>query len=512
MNDNLLKKLIIVLMFINFLLISFHRLNRRNNSENLDQGAYLKLGIMIKEGTAMTDSNRHPLYPYILSFFAERKTEYFITGKLLTLGMGFIILLIIFFKVKKTWGLFIASITLLLIIPAFIEMSSGILCESIVTLCFFFAWITIVKGFEDYKYWILAGIFSGLSLLTKGSANLIVITFAITLISTNILTKKINYKSILLSPAYVLSYLLTALPLLLYNFNKYGEPFFNINTKYIMWLDKWEDYYRIKTPLPVLKTYMASHTLTDMFIREIRGFPKAPGAGILLIFLIIFGIMPFFKLRYFEKYKNNMATIIFSVSIIFLHYILFSWYVPIASGSRFVFPLYPMIFILLLDFILFYYADVMKSFAAKCLPAIAIVLFIGVIGEIAFLNLNNPYKNEIYTFANVEKWLNETSDQQEKILYGPSSALPEWRISSAKEFIPIPLDVDINELEEYAKKNQIKYFILDLEIFNRRPQLLSSVAIYNKEQGLILNNVPKTWSIIMEDEKRPKKYYVIKFI
>jgi len=45
-----------------------------SNSSDYDQRSYLGLAIDIQDGDALTDGNRHPLYPALLAPFAARKS------------------------------------------------------------------------------------------------------------------------------------------------------------------------------------------------------------------------------------------------------------------------------------------------------------------------------------------------------------------------------------------------------------------------------------------------------
>jgi len=60
----------LVVIFGSFAAVGWARVRDNWRSTKSDQGEYLSLGLAIRAGTALTDGNRHPLYPALLALFA----------------------------------------------------------------------------------------------------------------------------------------------------------------------------------------------------------------------------------------------------------------------------------------------------------------------------------------------------------------------------------------------------------------------------------------------------------
>jgi hypothetical protein len=109
----LLGVLPLLLLWVLIGLVAFHRAGGNDNPEKLDQGAYLHLSLHIHEHRALTDGNRHPLYPSLLAPFASREHAFFATAKLVTLGLGMVGYLFVAWRVARRWGTGFALLVLL---------------------------------------------------------------------------------------------------------------------------------------------------------------------------------------------------------------------------------------------------------------------------------------------------------------------------------------------------------------------------------------------------------------
>src|SRR5262249_1933531 len=114
---------------------------------------------------------QHPLYPLVLSTFASRDLSFFPRAKILSLGTGLLVVIITFLITKDLFGMIIASLASVLLIfnLMFLTASSHVACETLLILFMLLSWYFMVKGVENHRYWVGAGLTAGLAYLTKGT-------------------------------------------------------------------------------------------------------------------------------------------------------------------------------------------------------------------------------------------------------------------------------------------------------------------------------------------------------
>ena len=113
-------------------LVTFHRAGGKHNPEELDQGAYLHVSLLIHEDRALTDGNRHPLYPALLAPFASREHSFFPTAKLVTLVLGMAGYLFVAWRIARRWGTGMALAVLLACGSSFVWTASGLIESCII--------------------------------------------------------------------------------------------------------------------------------------------------------------------------------------------------------------------------------------------------------------------------------------------------------------------------------------------------------------------------------------------
>ena len=405
MSSNSLRKVILALMLVvifgSFAAVGWARVRDNWRSTKSDQGEYLSLGLAIRAGTALTDGNRHPLYPALLALFAEREWAYFTKAKILSLAIGLAGLGAIYWMCHTGFGQDVALLTVLLLSVSdqFRRHSSMVMCEALLTLLFFGAWYFTIKGFSkerysadhsslpldlqssgqaaDYKsavrknvicrYWVLGGIFAGLAQLTKGSGQLFAIAFLLSLLflyGPRVLTQKGVW-------AFIGCYLAVTSILMAYNYREYGNPLYNFNTTHAIWLDDWEDSY-VASPkeLPTLPGYWQSHSLREVVTREWEGLKETwlvfilalipahswymrdflysnTGLIALLVGMAVLGYL--FRERLSLYWKGNRERIVLSLVLCILFIVLTAWYAQVTPEPRLMLPLAPILYVFLAE-------------------------------------------------------------------------------------------------------------------------------------------------------------------
>jgi hypothetical protein len=225
---------------------------------------------------------------------------------------------------------------------------------------------------------VAAGVFEAAAFLTKGSVQPGLALFAG--LFTARAAWSVRRGGTLRSFARELSYLATALatfalltaPYLAESRARYGSLFFNVNTRYVLWTDSWEDFRTYEArlggwwtwtalpqdQLPSMGHYLATHSLLAIAKREVLGLGEMFGnalmghgyfefTALLLTFAATstgFTRAPMKTLRAIDP-RSPAA---FALPYALLYVLLFGFYGPIAAGPRFLLTLYlPVLYVIL---------------------------------------------------------------------------------------------------------------------------------------------------------------------
>jgi hypothetical protein len=128
-----------------FLFFAWPYLLENWDSGRTDQMYYLDLGLDIRQGIRLTDGNRHPLFPLLLSTFARSEWAYFTSAKLLNVGLTLVTLALLLWLNSRLFGLSVAllSVGLTIFSVDFLEVQTKTIAEPLLTLLFtlvFYFW------------------------------------------------------------------------------------------------------------------------------------------------------------------------------------------------------------------------------------------------------------------------------------------------------------------------------------------------------------------------------------
>ena len=105
----------VVLILSSFISAELVAINANTNSSGGDQGVTLLLGLRIREHVALTDGNRHPLYPALVSLFATRDLSYFTKAKFVSLAIGLATLLVVYLLGRRLYSSGVGLVVMLLL-------------------------------------------------------------------------------------------------------------------------------------------------------------------------------------------------------------------------------------------------------------------------------------------------------------------------------------------------------------------------------------------------------------
>jgi hypothetical protein len=534
--------LTLVVILGSFAMVGWAKLKDNWRSTKADQSQYLSLGLEIREGTALTDGNRHPLYPALLALFAEREWAYFTKAKMLSLAIGLVGLVAIYWMGHRMFGQDVALLTILLLSVGdnFRRESSMVMCEALLTVLFFAAWYFTVKGFSRERYWILGGIFAGLAQLTKGSGQLFAIAFLISLLliqGPRALARKGLW-------AFIGCYLVVTSVLMAYNYREYGHPLYNFNTTHAMWLDEWEGSY-VASPeeLPTLTSYWQSHSPGAIVTREWEGLKMVrlllilaaipahswymrdflnSSLGLVIVLVGASGLGYLFRERLSLYWKENRERIVLSLVLLVLFSVLVAWYAQVTPVARFLLPMAPILYVFVAEGICGLGRRIgarLTEIDGKLMPAAYVALYIGLTLWVLSISSGeamqqdpsaDPFELDRWRNAGRDKvlaWLSEEAQSGGAVIYGPSHSLPIWKYSDRFTFLPIPNWMMWEELSAYMEGQGARYVLLDGETVSRRQSLFQRYFQALGEEKVDILALPDHWDLIFaNNEEIPCEY------
>jgi len=536
--------LMLVVIFGSFAAVGWAKLKDNWRSTKSDQGEYLSLGLEIRAGTALTDGNRHPLYPALLALFAEREWAYFTKAKILSLAIGLIGLVTIYWMCHRMFGQDVALLTTLLLSVGdeFRRQSSMVMCEALLVILFFAAWYFTIKGFSKGRYWILGGIFAGLAQLAKGSGQFFAIAFLISLLllhGPRVLARKGLW-------AFIACYLVVTSVLMAYNYREYGNPLYNFNTTHAMWLEEWEDSY-VPSPeeLPTLTSYWQSHSPGDIVTREWEGFKVAKlvlilavipahswymrdflnsSPGLVTLLVGAAGLGYLFKGRLSLYWQENRERIVLSLVLFVLFNVLVAWYARVTPEPRLLLPLGPILYVFVAEGLCGLGHRIgarLSGVDGRLVPTACMAFHIGlalwvlsISGEAIQEHPSaDPFELDRLRNAGRDKvlaWLSEEAQSGGAVLYGPSHSLPTWKYNDRFTFLPIPNRVTWEKLSAYLEANAAGYALLDGETVSRRPALFRGYFQALGEEKVDILALPDHWDLIFASEEIPCEYCIFR--
>ncbi len=512
----------ILAVFIAYLTAAWPHLLDNWDSSETDQRDFLELGLDIRSGVRLTDGNRSPLLPLMLSLFVSYEWSYFTTAKLLSLGFAFLSLAILMFlniKLFRHLEIALLSVALTAFNVDFLgTAASRVISESlfilffVLTICFWY------KGLAQgqTKSFALAGITAGLAYLTKGTAQLVLISFAIWALISDCRQKWLAIGT------FITAYLIVASPFLIYNLENWGNPFYNYNSSHAMWFDGWDDKYSLADPrTATMGTYLASHDLKDIIDRFVSGgrliiqkrwdvvFPLY-SLVIVLITIGLFGINLPKKMQYSQILteesggKTKLRAILIPAVVFSVWFIFFSWYAPVSNSPRHFVPILPLVNTVISVVFFHAIASVNSVWVRRYYPStlLIIVIVFSLIRSLdSVMTLNesyetlNVYMSDIQNNADVDELLHgleSSKNRKVTVVNGPNQLIPSWRARKTTLTIKgIPSRVDsMEKLSAFVQDIDADYLIVDADVLRRRPFLQDYFHLEDKSDFEMTRKLP----------------------
>lgn len=546
---------ILVMLLLGFVMRGWEETLANWNSVETDQSAYLRLGLQIRRAAALTDGNRHPLYPAMLALLARPEWSYFTGAKLLNLAIGTLTLAAVYWIARRVSNIHAALLSVVLLSQAhrFLDSAAKVVVEPLLTLIVVVVWFLLWESKGSAIWAGLTGLGAGLAYLAKGTGQIILIAF----LASSVLTyggRVLRKRTVRL---FVVGYVVFAAALWLYNILEYGNPFYSFSTTHAMWLDTWEERYVVDASrLPTMVTYLQTHSVQQIARRLGNGLVSvrkpiqqtwAPlwdvilplAQVVILAILVLRGTLISEKecsrdqvspwQRAVACLRARREGVVFTVVLLGMWYVLFAWYFPVSDSPRFFLPVAPIAHCWIASALVLGVRMVLIELRWPSGKVRAALINLGYLALAAFMVLTtssrvlagleagrfrDPFVSDVERNADAEallQWLlSQDSNGPVRLLSGPSHTLPFWRYEGLfmHEGIPSGL-LKWDQLAAFVSENELLWAVVDPQMVERRPDLLGDYfALQGNE--LSLKQAPPSWTLVHEMDGANYHWYVFR--
>ena len=500
--------------------------------------------------------NRHPLYLVLLSFLAKIDPEAFVRMKLMTWGIGFLMVAAFFGMAAHLYDWATATFsTLLLVLNAgFIRYSTMVTCEVLLVLCIMASWYLTIVGFRRPVMWIGAGIASGLAFLTKGTGILVVPVFLV----TTVFVYHGNLLRLLRNRyfwSFWIAFVLVSSPLLIRNAKVYGDPFYNFNRK-LLWIDHLEEALRPDFPVhsPSPQSFWERHGaggILRIFVESI--VRRGP-------YMVREELEPYHFWRFNETvqltYSNRVVKMSVWVTVLMLGcaavglmniprreerwlslvwmttiYIFIAWYSKIGIMPHLMFPLIPFVLLYAGSGLGKITGGILRGKTATPNAAMAIVLMTAIAVPAGWGSKNvdwrevslsktvsiPPHCYEIYDWIQqhvrpYDRSFFATTTMGYLFLIGAMKQDAEWLWPSRRGlWQEWPHQENMDAFKQYIQKEHIRFGIIETEMFTQRRLWFREYIDVDPARGIVVSRPIPGFCIVAKDPSPVCSYLIFEF-
>jgi len=533
----------VLLILSSFVSAELAGINSNSNSSGGDQGKTLLVGLMIRDRTALTDGIRNPLYPALISLFAQRDLGYFTKAKFVSLVIGLAALLTVYLLGRRLYssGVGLVVMFLLSINNEFRWASFSVLVEVLLVLLFLVTWYCVIKGLAEsnYRYLAWAGFFAGLAYLTKGTSMLLFFAFLVSIVIVAIVYKKIPAGRGALS--FLLPFVVVVSILLVYNYRVYRNPFFNYGTTHALWLEEWEEFYSLQS-LPTVSTYLKTHTLQEIVARQwagmkvvvhvftdvllwlksssIHSWLKSPFVLVPALVIVV-GLALYSREKVISYWQRRRDEVILTAVPVVLFYLTFAWYAQVLTDRRFLLPLVPIIYLVVTGFLWELGSELLARFDLSGDTRLTLVgyaafcaLSLPLLGsDLVAFKFEDPFLNDRLNNLDrmeVMSWLEREVEAGTVIAYEPGHTLPTWMYADRYDFIMVPYKAPWQTVESYLQERGARYIIFNRELLARRKPLFGHFLYRKGSKRIAVLALPSNWDLALTYGGLPCQYCIFR--
>jgi Dolichyl-phosphate-mannose-protein mannosyltransferase len=494
------------LLFLIFVTITYDHSKAWNNPNRGDQDLDLTLGLKIRHFEALSDGYHHPLLPALVAPFAEKTLSYFAKAKLVNVAVGALAFWVIAWVGLHLVGPAPTFLALIAIAPGLSNKSAEFTAEPLLLMLVVLTFYWLVKGFEDARFWAFAGASAGLAYLTKGSGLLLLLAYALTVFRRA--PKLVLTLRFWLFP---LAFVLVASPLLVYNWRVFGSPIFNYNTAHVIWLDYTEEQMvMFDRGLPTMFSYLASHSLAEILHRFLRGLVIVRGVEWVWPFLAIFVFIPKRCFTYFQVSPRKQLMVAVANTLVLTFYLPFAWSAVVQRGIRFLLPIFPIIFLMLADIIVFYASRLVRQWwrppmlehlTRLALCGLLVALSVVWVVQLYWRDFQAPLAIDFEDPATAAMYhlLDSPAFDGKQVLLGPSHEFTgAWLFEHNITFLTIPPGLSSVEFVAWLQRVGIDYILANQEMIRRRRQSIGDYLAYSPGVGVQILRMEPAWEVIYQ--------------
>ncbi|MGH7519179.1 MAG: hypothetical protein ACREOC_17230 [Gemmatimonadales bacterium] len=352
--------------------------------ENTDQGSYLEYIVNMRETRYgyVGGRNQMPLYNFLQSLVYDPQgtaDEAFSRGKAFNIALSIVLLGALFLVWRRHFPLVQASALLLVTAFAvFIFKAAYIQAELLYYVLAFGAFLLFCRLLEapSWHLAVITGVWLGLTHLTKAS---VLPALALYLVAGLLRAAWLTARTVRQKPdasagrivgrelsllgLVTLAFLVTVSPYLITSRRVFGHAFYNVNSTFYMWYDRWSQAMhgtiphgdRIGWPslppdqLPSATKYLREHTVADIAARIGDGLKFLFGSGVRTYgywkYVLFYGAVAMVLLGIHWQWgvgllRRHPFVGLFVTGYFLAYSLLYAWYVPVARGNRLVLSLF----------------------------------------------------------------------------------------------------------------------------------------------------------------------------
>jgi 4-amino-4-deoxy-L-arabinose transferase-like glycosyltransferase len=397
----------------------------------------------------------------------------------------------------------------------------------------------IHKGFFDNRYWIIAGIFTGLAYLTKGTALFLIPGF--------VFSSFVVYRLTVLKNRhfwfFFLMFLLVASPLLIRNVRVYGDPFFNVNNYIVSLGSEALNASRYQTfdlkegaglwKFETNESGRPSARSSTLYLEKVRHLVKAALVGsirvgkvltydlwpgphtrrlqliqVLLLFLLVVGITR----------EKDLGTKVYIVTTVGVFLASLAFFRPLA---RYVLPILPILWIYIALGILTVIDLLNQLVLAKPLRSVtmrfcsyALLLLVSGVAGYTYMAwpISNPARSVDYNESRLDilHWLQQNLGEDERYTLGPNF---NWQLERGVWILP-PRNAreDFTEFSTFVKDYNVSYVILEWKSLlggvDNHQKLVENYFELNPLEGIVEKNSINGWTLVYKDKNKPVDFLI----
>ncbi len=530
---------VLTLVVVNYVALTLNLSARWEPWGNSDAAHYLHIARRIHDGKGFTslgpeqfhveqgmvqhpETNRQPLYVYLISLLAGPDRGFIIRARLLNVGIGAVLLLVAFSVGRVVIGerAALVGVILLGLLDVLMRFGGEAMAEPLAALWFLLFFFCIFHLHRGYPWWIAAGTVGGLAWLTKGTGLLLVVGFVVTA-AVSRLSRQQKLGAVVVMAA---TFVVVGSPLMFRNFVHFGDPQYNMNTRHVMWSEGWDvrgggcRMLYDASDRPTLARYLASHSARDVVERELRGLrfagywltqlfavrvPNLGGwvravAGAPLLILALAGV--------YREHRRQLRALVVTLLVVF--WALIGWYNVIGPSHRLWFPLLPILFLYVGETVI-YLRDRKLAWLWPNIPLAVPVVCLALIFSLGQLYAwrslpRSPFQPYPQPAAErlAEQWQRGRITEQH-IVFGPGLNRTETFIPNYDNFV---------EFQVASIRLGVDYLVLNTTWFGRRAHIFRDyIQCDERTSALWLKQAMPGWELVYETPKRLSRepYYMI---